>query len=128
MTNPEINLIQKLSEVRQALEPERKALLTRVAAIEQALAVGMVLASPKGNKPTPKPSKVQRPGGIREAIMATVVGTPGMTIRQIQESLPDHPPKSIESVTHTMATAGILAKEGSSPKRFRLAPVATAAE
>jgi len=121
-TNPETPLIQKLAETRLALEAEREALLARVAAIDEALAVGTVSTAPKAVKsvkPT-KESKASKPG-LREAITGSLVGkSGGLTIRQIQEALPTHPPKSIESLTHTMATAGKLAKDNSSPKRFSL--------
>jgi hypothetical protein len=123
MTNPEISLIQKLSEVRQALEGERQELLARVAVIEQALAVA---APTKVTKPHTKEPKGQRAGGIREAVLTSLVGKTGTTIRQLQDMLPDHSPKSVESVTHGLASAGLLKKEGTNPKRFSL--VATAAE
>jgi hypothetical protein len=126
-TNPESPLIQKLAEVRQALQAEREALLARVSAIDEALAVGMPASTvPKTAKPAkaaPKEAKPPRATGVREAIIGALNGKPGLTIKQLQEALPEYPAKTVESTTHVMASSGLLAKDGSSPKRFSL-PVA----
>jgi hypothetical protein len=43
-----------------------------------------------------------------------------MTIKEVQERLEEHSPKSVESVVHTLASAGQLLKDNSSPRRFTL--------
>jgi hypothetical protein len=124
MTKPEVSLIEQLTQIRQSLQEERENLLERVATIDQALAV---TPSPKpAQKPTnkgPNLLRTPRSGGIKEAVLVAVTGTPGLTIREIQTLLSEHPAKSVESVVHSLASAGTLAKDGSSPRKFSLAAV-----
>ncbi len=122
MSKPEIPLIEQLNQVRQALQDERQSLLNRVATIDQALAV---TPSAKPQKPAKSPNIIRTPksGGIREAVLSAITGTSGLTMKEIQTLLSEHPAKSVESVVHSLSSAGTLAKDGS-PRKFSIAKVA----
>ncbi len=112
---PETDLISQLTTIRQALSEEREGLLARVAVIDEALAAG----APSPAKPTAKAPKAT---GIREAITSLVTRRPGQTIRELQEALPEHPPKTVENTVRAMASAGQLSKDDSTPRKFTLPP------
>jgi len=122
-TNPELSLIQKLSETRQALEAERESLLARVAGIDEALGAPTPKSQQKPAK-GPKDIRTPRQGGIKEAVIAAVTRSPALTIREIQESLAEHPAKSVENMVRSLAAAGKLRKDESSPRKFSV-PVTT---
>jgi len=120
-TKPESSLIEQLTQVREALTAERESLLERVASIDQAL--GAVPSAKPQQKPVKGTKTIGTPraGGIKEAVVIAITGTSGLTIREIQELLSEHPAKSVESVVHSLASAGTLTKDTSSPKKFSLA-------
>ena len=109
------DLVQQLSDVRQALQDERTRLVERIATIDQALAVSPSVPRTVQKPKTPKPAT-----GIRQAIGAVLASSPNLTIRQIQEATREHPPKSVEATVRAMASEGKLAKDESSPKKFSL--------
>jgi len=124
MTNtnikPEVSLIEQLTQVREALTAERESLLERVASIDAALAV--TPSTKPAQKAAKGPSNIRTPKttGIRDAVLLVVAGSPNSTIKQIQESLGEHSPKSVESVVHALVSSGNLVKDGSTPRKFSL--------
>jgi hypothetical protein len=123
---PETALIQQLCDAMQALQDERDALLARVDTINQALGL-IQTQQPKPPAKEPKGSKSPKSSGMKEAVLIAVTGTQGLTIKEIQGLLPEHPGKSLEATIHSLASTGQLVKDGSTPRRFSLpAPEAKA--
>src|SRR6478609_6617541 len=118
-TKPETALIEQLCNAMQALQDERDALLARVDTINKAL--GLIQGqAPKTAAKEPKGSKAPKGTGLKEAVLVAVTGTAGLTIKEIQTLVSEGSPKSVEATVHSLASAGQLVKDGSTPRKFSL--------
>lgn len=120
------DLVQQLSEVRKALTEERARLVDRIATIDQALGVTPEASPLKAKGKTVAP-KAAKSGGIREAIANVLASKPNLTIKELQQAIPEHPASSVESTVRTMAADGSLQKDGETPRHFSLPATKTKA-
>lgn len=109
---PEAELITQLGDIRRTLTEERERLLQRVATIDEALAAPAAAQLPN----SPKATRTREGPGTKEAILAVL--TKPMTVKEVVALLPAQAPKSVEAVLHGLATAGKVAKDNSTPKKF----------
>ena len=117
---PEAELIQQLSNVRQALSDERQRLLDRVSVIDAALG-----STPQSGVKKPKPTKATKGVSIKDGAILAVTNA-SLTMKEIQGVLSEHSPKSVESVVHGLVSTGTVGKDNSTPRRYTLAQPNTA--